>query len=113
MNNTFGFILILLLTLRVVKANIKTTKFYTESVAEQPDTISFKRVGSSYFGRNGRISQLQCARVCTNEEGCKSVYVDGETCVFGVDDVTAFVEGEVVTPDPNQVLRVKGKIPLR
>ena len=35
--------------------------------------------------------------------------MDGEACVFGVDDVTAFEEGELVTPDPNQVLRVKGK----
>ena len=36
--------------------------------------------------------------------------MDGEACVFGVDDVTAFEEGEMVTPDPRQVLKVKGKI---
>ena len=44
-----------------------------------------------------------------NEDNCKSVYLDGEACVFGVDDVTAFEEGELVTPDPRQVLRVKGE----
>ena len=46
---------------------------------------------------------------CSNKDYCKSVYEDGEACVFGVDDVTAFEEGEMVTPDPNQVLRVKGE----
>ena len=44
-----------------------------------------------------------------NEDNCKTVHVDGEACVFGVDDVTAFEEGELVTPDPSQVLKVKGR----
>ena len=35
--------------------------------------------------------------------------MDSEACVFGVDDVTAFKEAEVVTPDQSQVLKVKGK----
>ena len=47
-----------------------------------------------------------------NEDNCKSVHVDGEACVFGVDDVTAFAEGEMVTPDPSHVLIVKGKMKI-
>ena len=71
-----------------------------------------ERVGSSYFGCSGRTSQIECAKVCMNEDSCKNVYVDGDACVFGVDDVTAFEEGEMVTPDTSQVLRVKGRIAL-
>ena len=42
------------------------------------------------------------------EDNCTNVYMDCEHCVFGFDDVTAFEEGEEVTTDPSQVLRVKG-----
>ena len=94
-------------TYRAVSANIGTAQFSTESVAEQQIGLSYKRVGSSYFGRGRRISQLQCAKVCMNEANCKRVYVDGEACVFGVDDVTAFEEGELVSPDPRKALKVK------
>ena len=46
---------------------------------------------------------------CMNEDNCKSVHVDGEACVIGIDDVTAFEEGELVTSDLTQVLKLKGK----
>ena len=113
MSKNIAFFLLLFVGLHTVFSTITTTKYSTRSLAEQQNGSSYRRLGSSYFGRSGRISQLQCAKVCTNEEQCKSVYVDGEACVFGVDDVTAFEEGELVTPDSNQVLRVKGEKLLR
>ena len=108
MNKIISVILIISISSKAVAVNMLTAQFSTET-AEQQNGLSYKRVGSSFFGRSGRVSQLQCAKVCVNEDNCKTVYVDGEACVFGVDDVTAFEEGEVVTPDPSQVLRVKGK----
>ena len=109
MNIIFYAILITSISSNVVTTNMLTARFYTET-ADQQNGISFKRVRSSYFGRSGRVSQLQCAKVCVNNINCKSVHVDCEACVFGVDDVTAFEEGELVTPAPSQLLRVKGKI---
>ena len=109
MNKSIAIFMLLCVSIKTVFSTITTTKYSTRSLAEQQNGILYKRLGSSFFGRSGRISQLQCAKVCTNEEQCKSVHVDGEACVFGVDDVTAFEEGELVTPDLNQVLRVKGK----
>ena len=105
----FVTILIISITSRAVTANMRVAQFSTESLSGQQNGLLFKRVGSSFFGRGRRISQLQCAKVCMNEVNCKSVYVDGEACVFGVNDVTAFDEGELVTPDPRQVLKMKGK----
>ena len=107
MNKIIVAVLMILIVSRTVSGNTKTAQFFTESVEHQ-NGISYKRVGSSYFGRSGRSSQLQCAKVCMNEDNCKSVYVDGEACVFGVDDVTAFEEGELVIPASSQVLKVKG-----
>ena len=109
MNKIFSavFIISILPAVTFTFANAWTK--FTKSVVNQQNGISYKRLGSSYFGRRGTVSQILCAHVCMNEDSCKSVYVDGETCVFGVDDVTAFEEGELVTPDLNQVLRVKGK----
>ena len=95
--------------LRAVSANMKSAKFSSESVPENQNGLSYKRLGRSFFGRDRKISQIQCAKVCMNEDNCKTVHVDGEACVFGVDDVTAFEEGELVTPDPSQVLNVKGR----
>ena len=54
------------------------------------------------------INSVQCAFSCKKNDKCKSVHVDGEACVFGVDDVTAFEEGELVIPASSQVLKVKG-----
>ena len=42
-------------------------------------------------------------------DNCKSVYVDGDDCVLGVDDVTAFEKWEVILPDPLQMVKVKGR----
>ena len=109
MNKIFVAVLIISITSRAVSANVKVAQFSTESVAEQLNELSFKRVGSSYFGHGRRISKLQCAKVCMNEVNCKSVHVDGEACVFGVDDVSALEEGELITPDPSQVLKLKGR----
>ena len=83
-------------------------KFLTESVAEQQNGTTYKRVRSSYFDEI-QPNLVQCAFTCTDEGNCKSVYVDGGACVFGVDDVTMFEEGELVTPDPGQLLKIKGK----
>ena len=109
MAKIFTSVMMIWVTYRAVSAKMGSAKFSTKSAAEQQNGLSYKRVGSSYSGRGRSISQLQCAKVCMNEDNCKSVYVDGEACVFGFDDVTAFEEGELVIPDPNQVLRVKGK----
>ena len=113
MRNIFAAFLISSILSIYASENIRTAKFSKESVAGQPIGISYKRVGSSFFGRSGRFSHLQCVFKCTTEDNCKSVYIDGQACVFGVDDVTVFEEGEVVAPDPSQVLRVKGKTRLR
>ena len=109
MNISIATFIFLCVSVKTVFSTITITKYSTKSLAEQQNGILYRRLGSSYFGRSGRISQLQCAKVCTNEDNCKSVYVDGEACVFGVDDVFSFEEGELVTPNSNQVLRVKGK----
>ena len=108
MNQSTAIFMLLCVSVKTVFSTSTTTKFSVSSLAEQENGISYKRLGSSYFGRRGTVSQILCANVCMNEDSCKSVYVDGETCVFGVDDVTAFEEGELVTPDPRQALRVKG-----
>ena len=107
MNKIFSVGLIFLLLSNEALATVRTGRFYTKSVAKHGNGNVYKRVGSSC-----KISKLQCAKACANEPNCKSVYVDGKACVFGVDDVTAFVEGEMVTPDPNQKLSVKGNIRL-
>ena len=95
MNVLFFVIFLIGITSKVVSENMKSAKFTTKSAEQQNAIIMYmyKRVKSSYFGRRKRISQLQCAKVCMNKDHCKSVYVDGEACVFGVDDVTAFEEG--------------------
>ena len=110
MNKRVTILFVVSVVLKTVVSTIITAKYSTASAAELHHGIYYKRVGSSYFGRGRRISQLQCAKECMNEDNCKSVHVDGEACVFGVDDVTVFEEGEAVTPDPSQVLRVKGSL---
>ena len=92
------------------KANFVNTEkanFYSEFVSGQESEILYKRIEGSYFGQVPP-NLVQCAFACTTKDNCTSVYVDGEACVFGVDDVTAFEEGELVTPDPRQILRIKG-----
>ena len=104
----FNLVLLILILPKVLLANIQTAKFVTESVAEQQKIILYKRVGSWYFGQVPP-NLVQCAFACTIKDSCKSVYIDGDACVFGVDDVTTFEEGDLVTPDLNQELKVKGK----
>ena len=106
MNKIFSAVFIISILPAVTFANAWTK--FTKSVVNQQNGISYKRVGSSYFNRKP-INMHLCVFACTSEDNCKSVHFDGEACVFGVDDVTAFEEGEMVTPDPNQVLRVKGE----
>ena len=105
MNQVVAILFISILT-RTASENIKA-KFYSES-ADQNDVISYKRVGSSYFGGVSPNS-VQCSFACTSEDSCKSFHMVGDDCVFGVDDVTAFEEGLPFTPAPNQVFRIKGK----
>ena len=112
MNKIFSVCFIFLFLSEEALANVRTGKFHTKSVAMHGNGNVYKRVGSWYFGCSCKLSKLQCARACANEPNCKSVYVDGKACVFGVDDVTTFVEGEIVTPGPNQKLSVKGNIRL-
>ena len=100
-------ILFISFLIRVASVTIENATFYTELVSDQQIGVQYKRVNGSYFGPVPPNS-VQCAFACTNEDNCKSVYVDGEACVFGVYDVTAFGEGELVSPDPRQRLRVKG-----
>ena len=89
------------------------TKFSPESAAEQQNITTYKRVSSTYDFEQGQPNLVQCAFPCTDHNNCKSVHINNEACVFGVDDVTAFEEGELVTPEPGQVLRVKGKKAFR
>ena len=100
-------VIIILIISTAASTITQKAKSYTGLVSNQQTGISYTRVGSSYFGQVPPNS-VQCTFACTSEDNCKSVYMDGEACVFGVDDVTAFEEGEEVTPDSSQVLRVKG-----
>ena len=99
-----------LILINVSLATILTTVYHSaESLADYQSVALYKRVISWQLGIKTRISVLLCALICAHHDNCKSVYVDGEACVFGVDDVTAFEEGEVVTPDPSQGLKLKGR----
>ena len=95
--------------LKTVFPSVVKETFTKQSVVEQHNGISYKRVRSSYFGQVP-LNLVHCAFACMGEYSCKSVHIDGEACVFGVDDVTAFEAGELVTPDPRQALRVQGGI---
>ena len=92
-----------------VQTIMEKTKFYKGFAMHPYSGMFYKRMAGWHFGP-GPINSVQCAFNCLNEEDCKSVYVDGEACVFGVDYVTVFEEGERVTPDQSQVVRVKGRI---
>ena len=108
MNKSAGISFILIFAVLNPAFSTSTwVKFSIHSVCEQHNGVFYKRVGSSYFGQMSPNS-MQCTFACTNEKNCVSYYKHGEACVFGVDDVTTFEEGEVITPDPSQLLRVKG-----
>ena len=90
----------------------KSAKFLPVTVAEISGIYQYKKMGtSSYFGLSGQNSKAKCAIVCLHEDECRSFYTDSGACVFGVtSDVTAFKNGEEVTPDEDQKIQVKGKI---
>ena len=108
MNLVFSAVIFVFISSRNVSANIEKAKFYSESVSNQRSEIFYKRMAGWHFGP-APINSVQCAFACMNEDNCTSVYMDGEACVFGLRNSTAFEEGEVVTPNPNQALRVKGR----
>ena len=112
MNLVFFTVLFVFILSGNVSANIEKAKFYSESVSNQRSEIFYKRMAGWHFGP-APINSVQCAFACKENENCKSVYVDGEACVFGVDDVTAFAEGQLVTPNQSQNIRIKGKALLR
>ena len=113
MNKSIAMLVIIYVVCkRMGFSTIIKTKFSSESVAEQQNGIIYKRVSSTYF-EQGQPNLVQCAFPCTDHNNCKSVHMNNGACVFGVDDVTVFEEGELVTPDPGQVLRVKGKKAFR
>ena len=106
MNQVIVILIMSIFTTAAASETIKA-KFYTKS-ADLDAVISYKRVGSSYFG-GVFPNSVQCSFACTSEDSCKSFHMVGDDCVFGVDDVTAFEEGLPFTPAPNQVFRIKGK----
>ena len=112
MNLVFCTVLFVFISSRNVSANIEKAKFYSESVSNQQSEIFYKRMAGWHFGP-APINSVQCAFACKKNDNCKSVHVDGEACVFGVHDVTAFEEGELVTPNQSQNIRIKGKFFLR
>ena len=112
MNLVFFTVLFVFILSGNVSANIEKAKFYSESVSNQRSEIFYKRMAGWHFGP-APINSVQCAFACQKNANCKSVYVDGEACVFGVNDVTAFEEGELVTPNQSQNIRIKGKFLLR
>ena len=108
MNIITVMLILVSVILKTVFSTTVATVFSKESVAEQQSEIYYKRVESSYFGKVP-VNLVLCAFTCTNEDNCRSIHIDGEACVFGVYDVIAFAEGEMVTPDSSQVLRIKSK----
>ena len=101
-------ILLLSLFSKIAFGISEKAKFYKAFVSDQESGIVYKRVAAWYFGLVPPNS-VQCVFACMNEDNCTSVYMNGEACVFGLRNSTAFEEGEVVTPNPNQTLRVKGR----
>ena len=109
MCSSFSAILIILTLLKVAIANIDKATFYTKFKSAQDSGLIYKRMASLYFGPVPP-NLVQCAFICTKEDNCKSVYIDGEACVFGVYDIATFVEGQVVTPDHRQDVKIIGTI---
>ena len=101
-------ILLISLFSKIAVAISEKAKFYKAFLSAQESGIVYKRVAGWYFGPVPP-NAVQCAFPCMIEDNCTSVYMDGEACVFGLRNSTAFEEGEVVTPNPNQTLRVKGR----
>ena len=87
---------------------MEKANFLKEHASDQRSGTVFKRMTALlFFFCQSPPNSVQCAFACMKEDNCTRVYMDCQHCIIGFDDVTAFEEGEEVTPDPSQVLRVK------
>ena len=108
MNKIFSAVLFISILSGSVLANMEKANFFKELASDQSSGMIFKRMTALFFGQ-APPNSVQCAFACMKDDNCTSVYMDGQDCVFGFNNVTAFEEGELVTPDPRQVLKMKGK----
>ena len=91
---------------------IRHAKFTMETVCQQDDVIAYLKIGTSlYFSLSEPNSRMKCAEVCLNNFDCEVFYIDGGSCVFGVNKyMTAFeIDGEIITAQHNQMITVKCK----
>ena len=81
--------------------------FLPSTIAQQNSNLIYKKfnINRDFSSQNPRF----CVFLCLKYDACTSFYIVGGACVFGLSyDVTAFANGDYVTPDANAPLKIKG-----